>query len=592
MNKIFIHFKMENSTIIFIVLLIVIVVIIVTLIVLFLIFKNSGEETEEESHITVDAVLYRAPLDNSHHSHQKIPKKIMQTNVSNQIPQGMYDTVNTILKLNPEYEYIYYSDETSEVFIKENYGHRMLKAYQNLIPGAYKADLFRYCYLYKHGGIYIDTGMVAQVPFRELIKENDEFVAPEDAGYGKGIYNAFMCSIPEHPIIGEVLRIVLNNIESHDKRYDMLATTGPVALGEAFTNHTGKSVYPNINYGNGIRLIRHQSGYSISGDSKNIVGEIDDNNLLILKTKYPTYYKDRVWYHSKEHYGILWQKDEVFKTKPEHNCPPKIAPPIHERKVKQVIKHRVPLDHNNKRQSIPKIIIQTNEDDKVPEKMFNAIQSFLNDNEEYEYFYFNAHDRRKFIKEEFHSDVLGAYDKFIPGAYQADLFRYCYLYRKGGVYIDSGMVSMRPLREMIREKDKLILPEDDKHGGVCNGFMASIPKHPFFKIAIQKIIKHAKEEYYGESSLQITGPALLAKIFRNLTGKKIKENKTYSNGIRTISHQSAATLHNDPCPNPGEIDSDGLLFLKTKYPLYQIDMVWYHKREHYDTLWTLRQIYK
>ena len=41
-------------------------------------------------------------------------------------------------------------------FIKVNFNPLVLKAYDTLIPTAYKADLFRLCVLYINGGIYGD----------------------------------------------------------------------------------------------------------------------------------------------------------------------------------------------------------------------------------------------------------------------------------------------------------------------------------------------------------------------------------------------------------------------------------------------------
>ena len=60
------------------------------------------------------------------------------------------------IKLNPDFKIKYYSDKGSREFIKNNYSKDIINAYDSLIPGAYKADLFRYCVLYKYGGIYSD----------------------------------------------------------------------------------------------------------------------------------------------------------------------------------------------------------------------------------------------------------------------------------------------------------------------------------------------------------------------------------------------------------------------------------------------------
>lgn len=50
-------------------------------------------------------------------------------------------------------------------------------------------------------------------------------------------------------------------------------------------------------------------------------------------------------------------------------------------------------------------------------------------------------------------EYLRAYDKLIPGAYKADVWRYGVVWSSGGCYMDAGSFTVRPLVEMIRETD-------------------------------------------------------------------------------------------------------------------------------------------
>ena len=52
------------------------------------------------------------------------------------------------------------------------------------------------------------------------------------------------------------------------------------------------------------------------------------------------------------------------------------------------------------------------------------------------HYLFNDADCREFIAREYPPDVLMAYDLLIPTAFKADLWRYCVLYKYGGVYLD------------------------------------------------------------------------------------------------------------------------------------------------------------
>ena len=52
------------------------------------------------------------------------------------------------------------------------------------------------------------------------------------------------------------------------------------------------------------------------------------------------------------------------------------------------------------------------------------------------HYLFNDADCRDFVAREYPPDVLMAYDRLMPTAFKADLWRYCVLYKYGGVYLD------------------------------------------------------------------------------------------------------------------------------------------------------------
>lgn len=84
---------------------------------------------------------------------QKIPKVIHQTYINRDMDVEYYETCMINKNMNPEYEYKFYTDNDIRKYIKDNFPE-YLKAYDKLIPGAYKADLFRYLVLYKEGSLY------------------------------------------------------------------------------------------------------------------------------------------------------------------------------------------------------------------------------------------------------------------------------------------------------------------------------------------------------------------------------------------------------------------------------------------------------
>ena len=98
-----------------------------------------------------------APRSDDYKTEQKIPRRIFQTwNSFTTNVKELHDRVMKLINDNPEYEYNMFDDDESLKFIKENFKKEVADAYENVIPGAYKADLWRYCVLYIHGGVYLD----------------------------------------------------------------------------------------------------------------------------------------------------------------------------------------------------------------------------------------------------------------------------------------------------------------------------------------------------------------------------------------------------------------------------------------------------
>ena len=75
----------------------------------------------------------------------QIPANIFQTWESKRLPKLMYNAVKKIRRFNPRFNYHLYDDNECREFIKNNFDNEVLNAYDTLIPGAYKADLWRYC---------------------------------------------------------------------------------------------------------------------------------------------------------------------------------------------------------------------------------------------------------------------------------------------------------------------------------------------------------------------------------------------------------------------------------------------------------------
>lgn len=107
---------------------------------------------------------------------------------------------------------------------------------------------------------------------------------------------------------------------------------------------------------------------------------------------------------------------------------------------------------------------------------------------------------------------LRAFQTIQPIAYKADLYRLVVLYHYGGVYLDSKMIPLRTMDELL-PAEGCFLAFDTNFKNI-QGAVLGFPKgDPFLRDAIDQIIDNVNKRYYGKGFLCPTGPALLEKVW-------------------------------------------------------------------------------
>ena len=234
---------------------------------------------------------------------------------------------------------------------------------------------------------------------------------------------------------------------------------------------------------------------------------------------------------------------------------------------------------------IPKIIYKTGpmKVNKLPKDILKIFNDTIELNPDYKIKYFDDDMCRMFIKNNFSKNILDTYDNLIPGAYKADLFRYCILYKNGGIYSDLTQQFYIPFSKIINNcNDKLILVKDARQlliikSPIQINFMASISNQEIFKLAINKIFLNVKNKYYGSHCLEPTGPILFRKCFDEIKPKYKMEiifKKKKSNEINVTG---------------GYIYNTGKLVYINKSSNHTNHI---KPKSHYGKLWKSRNIYK
>ena len=149
------------------------------------------------------------------------------------MPSGMKSALASFTDQNPGYEMRLYNGRDCIDYIKKHYDQRTLDCYNKLRPYAYRCDLFRYLVLYQEGGWYSDIRQVCKEPLDTLNQMNREFYVSRDCYLNpRYLYNAFIGSIPKHPIMRKMVDLIVWNIEHNHYGIDCLCPTGPGAFVE------------------------------------------------------------------------------------------------------------------------------------------------------------------------------------------------------------------------------------------------------------------------------------------------------------------------------------------------------------------------
>lgn len=136
--------------------------------------------------------------------------------------------------------------------------------------------------------------------------------------------------------------------------------------------------------------------------------------------------------------------------------------PVEEKFISKELVIRPPLYARDPSRLIPKIIHQTWFEDVTPEKypnMSRLIESFKQSG--WNYNFYTDEEAQNFLSTHFPPEVRQAYDAIRPGAFKADLFRYCALLIHGGVYADMDIMLEANLDLAVEPDVGFMVPQDE-----------------------------------------------------------------------------------------------------------------------------------
>lgn len=184
--------------------------------------------------------------------------------------------------------------------------------------------------------------------------------------------------------------------------------------------------------------------------------------------------------------------------------------------------------------SIPRIVHQTYRAwDALAPEIQDAIAGLRARNSGWDYRFYDDAAMVEFVRSVYGPAVLARLLRIDPryGAARADLFRYLLLYHYGGVYLDIKSTALRPLDEIVRPEDRMILAQW-RHDGRFEGagihdwdfadridggefqqwHVICSPGHPYLYAVIQAVMRNIDCYIPGmhgsgrNAVLRVTGP--------------------------------------------------------------------------------------
>lgn len=211
----------------------------------------------------------------------------------------------------------------------------------------------------------------------------------------------------------------------------------------------------------------------------------------------------------------------------------------------------------------------------LPPLMKNNYEKLIQDNPEFNVYLYDECDCREFIQTYFPVDVLNAYNALIPCSYKSDLWRFCVLYINGGVYLDIKYQCKNNFKFIaLTEKEYFVRDIPEKH--TYTALIITLPKNEILLKCINQIVKNVNNKFYGNTSLDPTGPGLLGSFFSN---DEISAFEIYHQGS-VIEHK----LKEYYMVYKGSI-------ILSNFEGYREEQSLFQKNKYYTLLWEDKNIY-
>lgn len=192
---------------------------------------------------------------------EKIPRRIIQTEKSKDVPLLAKAVTTNLRLLNPDFEYLFFDDVRVEEFIDAEFP-QYRPVFDSLPVRIQRYDFFRYLAVYRLGGFYFDTDVLLASGLEDLLEfgcvfpfENLSIYSFLCSEYGMDweLGNYAFGATAGHPFLGAIIKNCVR-AQHHPEwgesmmksiprmfrdEYFVLATTGPGLVSRTLAEYPG-----------------------------------------------------------------------------------------------------------------------------------------------------------------------------------------------------------------------------------------------------------------------------------------------------------------------------------------------------------------
>lgn len=150
---------------------------------------------------------------------------------------------------------------------------------------------------------------------------------------------------------------------------------------------------------------------------------------------------------------------------------------------------------------------------KMPNAVRKSVKLLKQQNPEFKHHMYDETECRKFIADHFPPKVVDAYDHIIAHAIKSDLWRYCIMYKLGGVYVDSKYTGMHGFKFIyLTDREYFCRDIHKTLGGVYNAIFICKPGNMKMLSCVNQLVENYKNNYYGSYD-SCVGPMMVSRFF-------------------------------------------------------------------------------